>query len=240
MGCTNFINKKHIIFVIHDLLPLLINDYILKYKKLKQFYFKYILKINIAKNNSTCIAVSKSTKNDILKHINSRVNNKINIVYEDSFDVDSRNEKINPNINTLLKLKYLLYVGDRRPHKNLIKMINIFRLLKERYNYEGYFLIAGSEKNYKFDIDHYVKDDHFIKLIGKVSDSELYKLYSKMQCLFFISKYEGFGLPIIEAAKQNKKIITSDFSSCGEIAPDTALLIKNTWTDNYIADVLLT
>ena len=114
-------------------------------------------------------------------------------------------------------------------------MINIFRLLKERYNYEGYFLIAGSEKNYKFDIDHYVKDDHFIKLIGKVSDSELYKLYSKMQCLFFISKYEGFGLPIIEAAKQNKKIITSDFSSCGEIAPDTALLIKNTWTDNYIA-----
>ena len=46
-----------------------------------------------------------------------------------------------------------------------------------------------------------------------------------MEALFFLSKYEGFGLPIIEAAKQNKKIITSNISSCKEIAPDNSLLL---------------
>lgn len=47
-----------------------------------------------------------------------------------------------------------------------------------------------------------------------------------MNALFFLSQYEGFGLPIIEAAKHNKKIIVSNSSSCGEIAPDSALKVE--------------
>jgi hypothetical protein len=220
-----FIRKKAI-FVIHDLLPLVVDNYILKYKFIKQFYFKKIIDLNLTKSNSKCIAVSQSTKNDILNIINKKYDKKIDVVYEDSFEtvIDSIIENI--KIKEVLKLKFLFYIGDRRPHKNLKEMIDIFKILKTRYNYEGYFIIAGSERNFDIDIDNYIKNESYIKTIGKVSDEELILLYKNMDALFFLSKYEGFGLPIIEAAKYNKKIIVSNSSSCGEIAPKSALKIN--------------
>tara|TARA_B100002019_G_scaffold281407_1_gene285414 strand:- start:5574 stop:6695 length:1122 start_codon:yes stop_codon:yes gene_type:complete len=229
------IRNKKVIFVIHDLLPLVIEDYITKLKKIKQLYFKLISKINLIKKNTFCIAVSESTKKDIITHIYNTNINKIKVVYEDSFNISIDTKAPNKHIESILSLKYLFYIGDRRPHKNLLRMINIFRVLKQKYDYEGYFIIAGSEKNFKFDINSYVKADQHIKLIGKVSDKELEKLYANMQGLFFMSKYEGFGLPIIEAANHNKKIITSSNSSCGEIAPPSALLVDNKWNDEFTA-----
>ena len=232
-----FVKNKDVIYVIHDLLPIVIDNYILKFKNLKRFYFKILSKKNIIKTNYNCIAVSKSTRKDIHKYISPKPHNKIKVVYEDGLDFKMENKSFNTEVAKLITLKYLFYIGDRRPHKNLIKMIDIFRVLKQKYHYEGYFVIAGNDKNFDVDINQYTKDDKFIKLIGKVSDSELDILYSNMQSLFFISKYEGFGLPIIEAAKKNKRIITSNNSSCGEIAPPSALLIDNEWDNNYITEL---
>lgn len=221
-----FIRKIKVIFVVHDLLPLVVRNYIQNYKKLKQFFFKSMLKINLKKNNTNCISVSKSTKKDILKYIDSKYKDKIKVVYEDAFDISIKNFKDNYHVNKVLNLKYLLYIGDRRPHKNLPKMIEIFTLLQKKHDYNGYFVIAGSEKNFDIDIDGMVSNNEKIKLIGKVSDNELLSLYKNMESLFFISKYEGFGLPIIESARLMKKIITTKTSSCGEIAPENALLIN--------------
>jgi glycosyltransferase involved in cell wall biosynthesis len=47
-----------------------------------------------------------------------------------------------------------------------------------------------------------------------------------MQALFFFSKYEGFGLPILEAAHYNKKIITTNISAIPEVAPKNSLLLE--------------
>lgn len=220
-----FINKKSV-FVVHDLLPLVVDNYILKYKYLKQQYFKNMIAFNLSKKNTHCIAVSNSTKNDLLRIINKKYENKIEVVYEDGFDDVIRSENTNEKVDAVLKLKYLLYVGDRRPHKNLKEMIDIFMILKNTYSYNGYFIIAGSERNFDIDIDDYIKDEKRIKTIGRVSDSELTKLYENMDALFFLSKYEGFGLPIIEAAGHNKKIIVANSSSCSEIAPSSSIKIN--------------
>jgi len=220
-----FINKNSI-FVVHDLLPLVVDNYILKYKFLKQQYFKNMITFNLSKKNSKCIAVSQSTKDDILNIISSKYEDKIDVVYEDSFDDVIQTDVVNKNIKDVIGLKYLLYIGDRRPHKNLKEMIDIFKILKTKYNYEGYFIIAGSERNFDLDIDEYIVTESYIKTIGRVSDSELSTLYENMDSLFFLSKYEGFGLPIIESAKHNKKIIILDASSCTEIAPTSALRVR--------------
>lgn len=231
-----FIRKTKVIFVVHDLLPLVVSNYIQNYRKLKQFFFKSIIKINLKKNNTDCISVSKSTKEDILKYIDSKCREKIKVVYEGSFDTPIKNFEDNYHVNTVLNLKFLFYIGDRRPHKNLPLMIRIFNLLQKKYNYDGYFVIAGSEKNFDVDIDDIVSSNEKIKLIGKVSDSELLSLYKNMESLFFISKYEGFGLPIIESARFMKKIITSNTSSCGEIAPENALLINHNDSIDLISE----
>ncbi len=218
--------KKRSIFVIHDLLPLIVNNYILKYKFLKKQFFKNIIALNLSKKNTQCIVVSESTKSDVLRIINKKYKYKLKVVYEDSFeDVIKQNIK-NEKVNEILNLDYLLYIGDRRPHKNLKEMIDIFKILKNKYNYNGYFIIAGSEKNYDIDLENYILNESNIKVVGRVSDKELVNLYNNMNALFFLSTYEGFGLPIVEAAKYNKKIIVSNSSSCGEISPVSALKIN--------------
>jgi hypothetical protein len=231
-----FIKNKKSKFVVHDLLPLVVDDYILRFKTFKKFFFKTVIKINLRKNHTDCIAVSKSTKRDILKYINPKISNKIKVIYEDAFDVVINTTKVNTKIKEILYSKFLFYIGDRRPHKNLLKMIEIFNYLKENNKYDGYFIIAGSEKNFNFNVNEKVKNNKYIKLIGKVSDKELSSLYSKMDSLFFISKYEGFGLPIIEAAMNQKKIITSNTSSCGEIAPSSALLLDPNLPSKLLAE----
>jgi glycosyltransferase involved in cell wall biosynthesis len=218
--------KKKSIFVVHDLLPLVVDNYILKYKYLKQQYFKKMIAFNLNKKNTKCIAVSNSTKNDLLRIINNKYETKIDVVYEDSFEDVVTTEIENKNIESVLTLKYLLYIGDRRPHKNLKEMIDVFEILKDKYYYEGYFVIAGSERNFDVNIEKYISDKNNIKLIGRVSDEELTQLYKKMDCLFFLSKYEGFGLPIVESAKHNKKIIVANSSSCTEIAPSSAIRVN--------------
>ena len=230
-----FIKNKKIIFVIHDLLPLIVEDYLVNFKVLKKVYFKLICKINLIKKKTNCIAVSNSTKRDILDHI-SNDSEKIKVVYEDKFEISIKSKSPNKYVNKITSLNFLFYIGDRRPHKNLMRMVKVFNILKNQYNYDGHLIIAGSEKNFNFDLESYVKENEHIKLIGKVSDEELDILYSKMQGLFFISKYEGFGLPILEAAKYNKPIITSNNSSCIEISPPSALFIDNKSSDESIAE----
>ena len=228
--------KKKSIFVVHDLLPLVIDNYIIRHKFLKQLYFRGVIKYNLNKRNVRCIAVSKSTKSDILKHIDSGKDSKVKVVYEGSFDVLIKSNSENEHIEATLKKNFLLYIGTRRPHKNLKKMIDSFEVLKQKYNYDGYFVIAGSKKNYDFDIDKYIREKDSILSIGPVSDEELVELYKKMDALFFLTRYEGFGLPIIETAKLNKRIITSTTSSCVEIAPPSALVIDPDQDEALIAE----
>lgn len=232
-----FINKKSI-FVIHDLFPLVMDDYILKYRYIKTLYFKLIIKANLFKNNTECIAISESTKNDIMNFFGKYYESKIKVVYEDSFENATIACVSNKNVAEVVTDSYLFYIGDRRPHKNIQNMINIFDILKHSFNYKGSFIIAGSDKNFNFNINDYIKNKPYIRAIGKVSDEELVTLYKNMDSLFFLSKYEGFGLPIIEASKYNKKIIILNTSSCKEIAPPCTLKLEASSNDHEKAKLI--
>lgn len=220
-----FIKKKSV-FVIHDLFPLVLESYILQFSYLKKIYFKSIIYLNISKKNTKCVAVSNTTKKDILNFFGEKFENKISVIYEDSYSDAGDIKSINKS--DLLKdidKRYLFYVGKRRKHKNLKQMIDIFNILIDEKLYDGYFLIAGNETNYYFNVEEYIKDKKNIILLGEIPDGDLEAMYSNMEALFFLSKYEGFGLPLVETAKYNKKIITSNMGACGEIAPSNSLKV---------------
>ncbi len=227
-----FIKKKSI-FVIHDLFPLVLDSYVLRLAFLKKIYFRLLIYINLVKKTTQCIAVSKTTKKDIIRFFGARFQNKIEVFYEDSFsDFESESVDEKNFSNIINDEKYLFYIGGRRKHKNLKQMIDVFTILIEENLFNGIFVIAGSQKNFDFNLEEYAKDRKNIIVLDQVSDEELSLLYSKMESLFFLSKYEGFGLPIVEAAKHNKKIITSSLGACGEIAPSNSLKL-DIEQDNY-------
>lgn len=205
--------------IFHDLFPLVVDGYFVNNSLLKSFAFYLLCTFTLISRKNEIIAISNSTRSDILKFFPFIDKNKVRVVLSSDClafcsDIVAREGK------------YLFYIGDRRPHKNLKKMLDIFKVLKEKYFYDGEFIIAGSEENHEFCLDQYIEGMEGVKVLGKLDDRSLQEYYKGMDSLFFLSKYEGFGLPVLEAARFNSKVITSNISSLPEVSPESALLIS--------------
>ena len=215
--------RNQTIFVVHDLLPLLVPEHMNWWQTL---YYRECIRFNLRRKNRRCIAVSETTRRDIAALVTARSRHPIRMAYEASFC--SPGEDVNPASAPILELAsqtpYLLYVGSRRLHKNLDRMIDIFGKMRAA-GWPGRFLIVGNPEKFGFDVEAYARKESHIAVIDPVSDSDLQHLYAGCEALFFLTKYEGFGLPIVEAAQLGRKVIASTTGAAGEIAPLGSLLL---------------
>ena len=211
--------------VVHDLTVLKLDDYIAKNRWLKTKYFQWMLKL-VARKATYTFAVSETTRADLIGEIGRHFSDKIGVCGEGAILEGSSEARVRkPSITT--PAQFLLYVGVRRPHKNLKRIIDLFILLKENALYFGDLLIAGSTKSFGFDFDSYIRERSDIQILGKVDDDSLFALYQNMDALVCLSKYEGFGLPVVEAGIYHKKTIISDGGSLPEVAPPWAFVLPN-------------
>jgi len=217
--------KADSVFVVHDLIPLVVSGYVQRFSWVKKLYFRLLINLSLILAQR-CIAVSETTKKDLLSFFGHRYLSKIETVYEASFLEDVPLLEVNPT-GIPNHGKYLLYVGDRRPHKNLKRVLDVFIHLRDSHNYPGILVIVGSKKNYRFSVEEYVNARTDVKILGSVSDESLLELYKYTDSLLFLSDYEGFGLPVLEAARFHRRMILSDGGSLAEIAPPGACVISS-------------
>ncbi|EMM2468746.1 Partial mannosyltransferase B [Klebsiella pneumoniae] len=120
--------------------------------------------------------------------------------------------------------KYILCVSNRKKHKNEIGTLIAFS--KARINNEIKLVFTGSSDDFtrKKIIELHLQDR--VIFTGHISNEELAKLYRSAEALIFVSFYEGFGLPVIEAQSSGVPVITSCSSSLGEISGGSALLVE--------------
>ena len=190
--------------------------YTLKHRIIFKLYFRRLKKAD------AIIAVSKSTKNDLVKYLHIP-ENMIHIVYNGVEDAES----ISANKSFKTMGKYFFYIGDFRKNKNVINALKGFkRFIK--YDNDIKFILAG-QKKYEYDfLKEFVKDHNLqerVKFLGYVTEEEKNKLYNNAYALIFVSEYEGFGVPIIEAMSNGVPVITSNSSSMKEIAYDAGILV---------------
>lgn len=211
------------LFVVHDLIPLKVPGYVLRFEALKKWYYKSCVRRGLRKSRR-CIVVSATTKTDMLHQFGGQWARKVQVSYEgSSLDAGAVDHSLRARLG--VNGRYLLYVGTRRPNKNIQFMIDMFAEMRRRFGYRGELVMAGSKENFGFDVDRYAAEIVGIKMLGPVSDDQLASLYAGMESLLFLSKYEGFGLPVIEAAKFGRRMILSDGGALGEIAPKSACVI---------------
>jgi glycosyltransferase involved in cell wall biosynthesis len=123
---------------------------------------------------------------------------------------------------------YILFVGTIEPRKNLVNLLEAFSILKQR-KYPGRLVIAGMQGWMSDDLKAFVSKlgvESFVTFLGFVEDSGLRVLYNKADVFAFPSFYEGFGFPIVEAMSCGAPVVTSDTSSCAEVAGDAALTVS--------------
>lgn len=177
---------------------------------------------------SKIIAVSQSTKKDIEKvfRINS---SKIEVVYEAADD----RVFASPGQETITELKnnhkidadpVILYVGQWRPHKNLVGLIQAFDLLRQEMPVK--LAIVGKPDNSFPEVRQAIDKSPFsrdIMVLGFVSDEDLAAWYKIASVFVFPSFYEGFGLPGLEAMIAELPVVSSDRTSLPEIYGQAAV-----------------
>jgi len=162
------------------------------------------------------ICVSESTKNDLMSMYDT-AGKKIKVVYHgNSLRYEDPGKPI-------IERPYLLYVGDRRAYKNFGIMTELFSLnrnLADNYALVccggGPFTKQEKEKIYSLGLgDNFIHTEAF--------DVKIANLYRYASAFIFTSKYEGFGIPMIEAMYNKCPVVASDVSSLPEVGADAAL-----------------
>ncbi|SEW14485.1 Glycosyltransferase involved in cell wall bisynthesis [Chitinophaga sp. YR573] len=114
--------------------------------------------------------------------------------------------------------KYLLYVGNVKPHKNVQAILQAMPLIADK---EIKLVIVGKKDGFysqNTDMDPLVSElgDRVI-FTGYIDDITLKKYYRNASLFIFPSKYEGFGLPVLEAMKFKIPILASDAAAIPEV-----------------------
>lgn len=122
---------------------------------------------------------------------------------------------------------YILYVGNLKPHKNLLRVLKAFLLLRDS---NLNFKIVGRVKNLR-TVDEEVykiinRMKYRIEFLEDIDDIELYNLYREARLLIFPSIYEGFGYPPLEAMACGTPVVASNVASIPEVCGDAAFYIN--------------
>ena len=125
--------------------------------------------------------------------------------------------KSDNDIHTIYNIptkKYILFVGNLEPRKNLSTLIDAYLLLPKKVRQE-YSLVIGGGKGWKFEetqgkIDTAVRSGEHVYQVGFVDQGDLPALYQKASLFVMPSKYEGFGMPILEALASHTPVVAAD------------------------------
>lgn len=225
----NFISSKSkTIVTIHDLAPL--HDKNWAKVSSWEFYQKNIGKI--IKQADKIIAVSNYTKNDIINFFNIEPE-KIAVIYEaasDSIEFDYQPEFLQRHYGLR---QYILYVGQLQPRKNIKLLIEAYGLLPANLRDQFDLVLVGQPRNdqYLLEIKAQISKlrlENKVKLLGRIADEDLSKIYSGAKIFVYPSLLEGFGLPILEAMKCSVPVIATKSSSLPEVGGPAAVYVDPT------------
>lgn len=165
------------------------------------------------------IAVSENTKKDLIS-LYPDVKNKTSVVYHGIKSIDDaiihsfKNER-----------PYILFVGNRDWYKNFSVLLEVYTANPDIAS--NFDLICFGGRNFTIEEQNLIDKYHLtsnVKLL-KGSDLLLNQLYKGASVLAYLSKYEGFGFPVLEAMNFNCPVICSNGSSLPEVAGNFATLI---------------
>jgi glycosyltransferase involved in cell wall biosynthesis len=122
--------------------------------------------------------------------------------------------------------RFLLYVGQVYPQKNVGGILRALALLRDRIPHP---LVMAGRPSLKAERDMRLVErlglGDRVRIVGWVADEDLPVLYSLADAFVFPSLYEGFGIPLLEAMACGCPVVTSTGGSCAEVVGEAGLRV---------------
>ncbi|MCR4817755.1 MAG: glycosyltransferase family 4 protein [Fretibacterium sp.] len=180
---------------------------------------------NVLKNATKIITDSEFSKQDIIDyaHIDE---SRIEVVYcgvnAEEFAMPCPSpENVRAKYN--LPEKYVLYFGTCGPRKNVESVVRAYARLPEATRHEYALVITNPSDAVKACAAENNVTPHYL---SGVSTEDKPAVYQMASVLVWLSIYEGFGLPIVEAQAAGTPVVCSNVTSLPEVAGDAAVLVE--------------
>jgi len=207
----------------------------------RNFYLKYFPLY--AARSKRIATVSEYSKSDIVKSYNINPD-KIDVVYNGS---DSVFVPLPTNKQKQVKEKYsvgkdfFVFIGSLVPRKNLYRMLEAFEIFKQETGLPHKLIIIG-DKMFRYSRTMEMHSQMTFKdeviFTGRIPREEIRKVLASSRALLFVSCFEGFGIPILEAFRCEVPVIAGNKTSLPEICGDAALY-ANPYSVEDIANAMI-
>lgn len=185
---------------------------------LKQQVYKWVNK-RVARRSVAIITPSEFVKQDVMNYTGIS-GDKVTVTLESSDAIPDKPEPV----AELAGKQFIMYVGRPLPHKNLLRLIEAFKLTQQQFP-ELRLVLAGKKDVLYQQIESQTQSEQIANIVFTdfVSESQLRWLYENCSAYTFPSLSEGFGLPVLEAMRHGAPVVSSNATCSPEIYGDAAL-----------------
>lgn len=203
------------VVTIHDLIFMRCPEY---YNPVDVAIYKWKFR-NAIRQANRIIAISECTRRDIME-LGEIDDSRIDVVYQ-SCDTRFRQQvspeqKQDVRARYSLPKRYVLFVGTIEERKNALLAAQALPYLSD----DIHLVLVGRQTAYAKTITSFARQNGLanrIHMLSGVPTSDLYAIYQQAECFVYPSRYEGFGIPIIEAIQSRLPVIACT-GSCLEEA----------------------
>lgn len=213
---------------IHDIIHLLYPEYLPN--RFAHFYARTMIRHSLS-SGDRIIASSQNTKSDLLETFDID-GAKIRVVY---LGVPPRFRQRVPDSEAKLTLarlgipeRYVLFVGNPKPHKNLTNVVKAFARAQKLVESDATLVCVGDHGDQAFRVQQQAEQlgiSDRLLLVGRTSSEDLPAVYQRAKLFVYPTLYEGFGFPVVEAMASSVPVVTSNTSALKEVAEGYADLV---------------
>ena len=210
---------------------------------LTRLYYRYFFP-RFAKKAARIITVSEYSKSDLVKCYDIAPD-KIDVAFN---GVNDMYKPVSIETQQLIRNKYtngapyFIFVGMLHQRKNIANLLRAFENYRQRTGANAKLLIVGHRKWWTNEMETVytgMKYRDEVVFTGRQPIEELVLLVGSALAMTYVSYFEGFGVPIVEAMRCGVPVITSDVTSMPEVSGDAAIL-TDPFNPESIADAMNT
>jgi glycosyltransferase involved in cell wall biosynthesis len=169
------------------------------------------------------------TKRDVIEHYGLPEDKVVVIPWGSVFDA-YKTPSVEATRATMEKYglpkHFFFYPAVTWPHKNHEAILRALHILKSEHGTTAHLYCTGSSTEYRAVVDKLARDlgvFEQIHFLGFLAPEELQVVFRAATAMVFASKFEGFGLPILEAFHARLPVLSSNATTLPEVAGDAAL-----------------